>query len=88
MNQVFREGLDKFCGVYLDDIIVFSKTEAEHREHLAWVMERLRANSLYAKRSKCLFGVHELRYLGHLVTADGVRPDPAKIEAVACWPAP
>ena len=83
MNSVLRDGLDKFCCVYLDDILVFSKNEAEHAQHLRWVFNQLRAHSLHVKRSKCRFGVKEIEYLGHVVTADGVKPDPAKLSAVA-----
>ena len=88
MNSVLRDGLDSFCCVYLDDILVFSRNEAEHAQHLKWVFNRLRAHNLQVKRAKCKFGVQEIEYLGHLVTGDGVKPDPAKIASVATWPTP
>lgn len=56
MNTVLREGLDRFVTVYLDDILVFSRTEDEHEEHLRWVLGRLREHKLFAKKSKCSFG--------------------------------
>ena len=82
------EGLDRFCTVYLDDILVFSRDEEEHQAHLKWVFQKLRENSLHVKRAKCKFGVDQIEYLGHLVTAEGVKPDPAKIATVANWPPP
>ena len=57
MNSVLREGLDSMCMVYLDDILVFSRNEAEHRRHLAWVLGKLKEHGLHVKRSKCKWGV-------------------------------
>jgi len=88
MNSVLRDGLDSLCCVYLDDILVFSRNEAEHAQHLKWVFDSLRAHNLWVKRAKCKFGVKEIEYLGHLVTGDGVKPDPEKITSVATWPTP
>lgn len=88
MNSVLREGLDRFCMVYLDDILVFSRDEQQHREHLHWVFSKLREHSLHVKRAKCTFGADQIEYLGHLVTAEGVKPDPAKTEVVRSWPVP
>jgi len=88
MNSMLRDGLDSFCCVYLDDILVFSRNEMEHAQHLKWVFNRLRAHNLRVKQAKCKFGVQEIKYLGHLVTGDGVKPDPAKIASVATWPTP
>ena len=88
MNGVLREGLDKFCTVYLDDILVFSRDDSEHSKHLDWVFTQLRKHSLHVKRAKCKFGVNSIEYLGHLVTADGVKPDPSKVKAVQSWPTP
>ena len=83
MTGVVRGGLDKFCMVYLDDILVFSKTAAEHEEHLRWVLRKLADNKMYLKRAKCTFGRDSIEYLGHKVSAKGVKPDPKKIEVVA-----
>ena len=76
------------CTVYLDDILVYSHSDEEHRRHLAWVFSKLREHGLHVKRSKCKFGIAEIEYLGHLVTADGVKPDPGKVSVIKSWPAP
>ena len=87
MNKVFQH-LGKFCLVYLDDILIFSKTEEEHLDHLKQVLDLLRANKYYAKISKCHFMKDELEYLGHIVGRDGIRVDPRKVKAVNDWPTP
>ena len=88
MNGVLRGGLDAFCMVYLDDILIFSRTTQEHEEHLRWVLARLAENQMYLKRSKCSFGLESIEYLGHKVSAAGVQPDPKKIDVIAKWPVP
>ncbi|KAL0541166.1 hypothetical protein IC582_021205 [Cucumis melo] len=88
MNGVFREFLDTFVIVFIDDILIYSKTEAEHEEHLRMVLQTLRDNKLYAKFSKCEFWLKQVSFLGHVVSKAGVSVDPAKIEAVASWPRP
>ncbi|KAL0549065.1 hypothetical protein IC582_013545 [Cucumis melo] len=88
INRVFREFLDTFVIVFIDDILIYSKTEAEHEEHLRMVLETLRANKLYAKFSKCEFRLKQVSFLGHVVSKAGVSVDPAKIEAVTSWPQP
>ena len=88
MNEVLREHLDDFVTVYLDDILIFSKSDDEHARHLQWVLGKLREHGLFAKRTKCAFGLDSVEYLGHVVTAEGISPDPAKIEAITTWPAP
>jgi hypothetical protein len=87
MNEIFRP-FRQFVVVYLDDILIFSKSPEEHAQHLKQVLQVLRDNSLYAKLSKCEFERAELKFLGHIVGKDGVKPDPAKIQAVADWPVP
>ncbi|KAL0549444.1 hypothetical protein IC582_013926 [Cucumis melo] len=81
MNRVFKDFLDTFVRVFIDDILIHSKTEAEHEEHLHQVLETLRANKLYAKFSKCEFWLKKVTFLGHVVSVD-----PAKIEVVTSWP--
>ncbi|KAA0054678.1 gag protease polyprotein [Cucumis melo var. makuwa] len=81
MNRVFREFLDTFVIVFIDDILIYSKTEAEHEEHLRMVLQTLRDNKLYAKFSKCEFWLKQVSFLGHVVSKAGVSVDPAKIEA-------
>ncbi|KAL4026089.1 hypothetical protein IC575_014513 [Cucumis melo] len=88
MNRVFKDFLDSFIIVFIDDILIYSKTEAEHEEHLYQVLETLRANKLYAKFSKCEFWLKKVTFLGHVVSSEGVSVDPTKIEAVTNWPRP
>ncbi|KAA0036185.1 reverse transcriptase [Cucumis melo var. makuwa] len=88
MNKVFREFLDTFVIVFIDDILIYSKTEVEHEEHLRMVLQTLRDNKLYAKFSKCEFFLKQVSFLGHVVFKAGVSVDPAKIEAVTSWTRP
>ncbi|TYK03209.1 pol protein [Cucumis melo var. makuwa] len=88
MNRVFREFLDTFVIVFIDDILIYSKTEAEHEEHLRMVLQTLRDNKLYAKFSKCEFWLKQLSFLGHVVSKAEVSVDPAKIEVVTSWTRP
>ncbi|KAA0043070.1 reverse transcriptase [Cucumis melo var. makuwa] len=88
MNRVFREFLDTFVIVFIDDILIYSKTEAEHEEHLRMVLQTLRDNKLYAKFSKCEFWLKQVSFLGHVVSKAGVSVDPAKIETVTSWTRP
>ena len=88
MNRIFQQHLGKFVLVYLDDILVFSKTQEEHLEHLRKVFEILRENKLFAKLTKCRFAKSELEYLGHAVGKDGIKVDPRKIETVTTWARP
>lgn len=88
MNDIFRHHLDKFIIIYLDDILVYSKTLDEHVEHLRLVLKLLRQHQLYVKMSKCAFGQSSLPFLGHVLGSDGIRVDPAKTSAVKNWPTP
>ncbi|KAA0040402.1 pol protein [Cucumis melo var. makuwa] len=88
MNRVFREFLDTFVIVFIDDILIYSKTEAEHEEHLRIVLQTLRDNKLYAKFSKCEFWLKQVSFLGHVVSKAEVSVDPAKIGAVTGWTRP
>ncbi|KAA0057631.1 pol protein [Cucumis melo var. makuwa] len=88
MNREFREFLDTFVIVFIDDILIYSKMEAEHEEHLRMVLQTLRDNKLYAKFSKCEFWLKQVSFLGHVVSKAGVSVDPAKIEAVTSWTRP
>jgi hypothetical protein len=78
MNSVFMPELDNFVVVFIDDILVYSKNEAEHVEHLHIVLQRLRDHRLYAKLSKCDFWLKEIKFLGHTISQDGVSVDPEK----------
>lgn len=88
MHQSFREYLDDFVLVFLDDILIYSKTLEEHERHVRKVLEVLRKEKLYAKESKCEFFRTEVEFLGHMVGRDGVRMMEDKVKAVADWPEP
>jgi hypothetical protein len=88
MNGVFQEYLDKFVIVFLDDILIYSKSEEEHEHHLRMVLQVLRECQLYAKLSKCSFYQKQIHYLGHIISKDGIAVDLEKIEAIREWPAP
>ena len=88
MNGVFREYLDKFIQVFIDDILIYSRTMEEHDEHLRLVLQCLREHKLYGKLSKCSFYQSRIHYLGHVISGEGVSVDPAKVEAIMEWPAP
>nr|CAB3502823.1 unnamed protein product [Digitaria exilis] len=81
----FMDYLDKFVVVFIDDILVFSKNEEEHKEHLRLVMQRLREHQLYAKLSKCEFWLKEVSFLGHVLSNGGVAVDPKKVRDVLNW---
>ena len=86
MNRVLGDCLDKFALVYLDDILIYSKNEAEHKEHVNHVLNLLRKAQLVANFKKCEFGQRELIFVGFKITADGILPAPSKINAVKNWP--
>ena len=88
MNRVFRPYLDRFVIVFIDDILVYSKTEELHQEHLRMVLQTLREHRLYAKFSKCDFWSREVKFLGHVVTSEGIAVDSSKVEAVLNWQKP
>ena len=82
MNRVFRPYVDQFVVVFLDDILVYSKDRENHNTHLRVVLETLRKEQLYAKLSKCKFWLNEVSFLGHIISKEGIRADPKKIEVV------
>jgi hypothetical protein len=82
MNKVFMEYMDKFVVVFVDDILIFSKTEEEHETDLRLVLEKLRTHQLYAKFSKCEFWLSEVAFLGHVMSTGGVSADPGKVKGV------
>ena len=79
MNNVFKDLLGKSVLIYLDDILVFSKTPEEHVRHVKEVMEVLRAHKLYAKLTKCEFGKQKLAFMGHVVSAEGIQRIPRRL---------
>ncbi|KAJ3686553.1 hypothetical protein LUZ61_015717 [Rhynchospora tenuis] len=88
MNTIFKPYLRRFVLVFFDDILVYSKNMSEHQEHLGLTLELLIQHQLYAKRSKCEFGLSSIEYLGHVISKEGVSTDPKKIQAMLSWPTP
>ena len=88
MNRVFHPYLDKFVVVFIDDILVYSKSREEHVDHLRDVLQTLADHQLYAKLKKCDFWMEKIHFLGHVISAKGVSVNPAKIAAVVEWPRP
>ena len=88
MNKVFMEFLDKFVVVFIDDILVYSKNEEEHKELLRLVLGKLREHQLYAKFSKCEFWLKEVGFLRHVISVEGIAVGPTKIVTVTNWVAP
>ncbi|WVZ58487.1 hypothetical protein U9M48_008759 [Paspalum notatum var. saurae] len=88
MNKVFMEYLDKFVVVFIDDILIYSKTEEEHEEHLRLVLQKQREHKLYAKLSKCEFWIDEVPFLEHIVSKGGIMVDPSKVSSVMDWKVP
>ena len=82
MNRVFHPYLDKFVIVFIDDILIYSKSIAEYEHHLKIVLEVLRQERLYAKLSKSNFWLNEIMFLGHVISSAGISVDPHKIEVV------
>ena len=82
MNNVMHKYLDKFVVVFIDDILIYLKTEKEHKEHLRIVLQELRDHNLFAKFSKCDFFKDKIQYLGHVVTKEGISVDPKKIKEI------
>jgi hypothetical protein len=88
MNETFREFLDKFLVIYLDDFLVYSNNLKEHKMHVRQVLERLREAGLYLKPSKCQFHAEEVEFLGFVIGKNGVAMDPGKVESITSWPTP
>uniref|UniRef100_A0A2N9HGB9 RNA-directed DNA polymerase n=1 Tax=Fagus sylvatica TaxID=28930 RepID=A0A2N9HGB9_FAGSY len=88
MNDVFKPFLRKFVLVFFDDILVYSQSLEEHKIHLKTVLQVLLDHQLFAKKSKCVFAVGEVEYLGHVISGRGVQTDPKKIAAMVNWPKP
>jgi hypothetical protein len=82
MNKVFMEYLDKFVVVFIDDILVYSRSEVEH---LRLALQKLRENRLYAKLSKCEFWMKQVVFLGHVISKRGISVDPSKVQDVLSW---
>ncbi|WVZ76319.1 hypothetical protein U9M48_024303 [Paspalum notatum var. saurae] len=88
MNRVFMDYLDKLIVVFIDDILIYSKSEEEHEVHLRLVLQRLREHKLYAKLKKCEFWIDEVPFLGHIISKGRIAVDPRKISAITNWEVP
>ncbi|GJR57592.1 putative reverse transcriptase domain-containing protein [Tanacetum coccineum] len=88
MNRVCKPYLDKFVIVFIDDILIYSKDEKEHEEHLKAILELLKKEQLYAKFSKCEFWIPKVQFLDHVIDSRGIHVDPAKIESIKDWASP
>nr|GEX11486.1 putative reverse transcriptase domain-containing protein [Tanacetum cinerariifolium] len=85
MNRVCKPYLDKFVIVFIDDILIYSRSEEEHEAHLKTILDLLKKEKLYAKFSKCEFWLKEVQFLGHVVNKEGIHVDPSKVESVKNW---
>ena len=88
MNRVFHEYLDRFVIVFIDDILIFSKSMEEHEEHLRIVFQILMEKKLYAKFKKCEFWLDQVVFLGYVISKAGIFVDPSKVEAMVDWARP
>ncbi len=86
MNDIFRPFLDDFVVIYLDDILIYSKSLKEYKEHVRQVLTLLREHKLYTESNKCAFAQTEVEFLGHIVSQEGIATDPTKMEAIKNWP--
>jgi hypothetical protein len=88
MNSIFHPYIREFVVVYIDDILIFSKTVAEHQAHVRLVLDVLKREKFYVCKTKSSFAEKEIKYLGHIIDKQGIRLDPKKVEAVQTWPVP
>ncbi|XP_022003921.1 uncharacterized mitochondrial protein AtMg00860-like [Helianthus annuus] len=88
MNRVCQPMLDRSVIIFIDNILVYSRNEADHASHLREVLKILRRERLYAKFMKCAFWLREVQFLGHVISAEGILVDPLKVEAVSKWNPP
>jgi hypothetical protein len=85
MNKVFMEYLNKFIVVFINDILIYSRSEEEHEEHIRLVLQKLREHKLYAKLNKCEFCMKQIAFLRHVISKGGVSMDPSKVQDVLSW---
>jgi hypothetical protein len=88
MNKIFMEYLDKFVVVFIDDILICSRSEEEHEGHLRLILQKLRDHKLNAKLSKCEFWLEQVAFLRHVILKGGISMDPSKVQDVLSWKAP
>ena len=87
-NDIFRDLLDICLIIYLDDLLVYSKTQEEHDSHVLLVLKRLREHGLYANLEKCSFDCNQVEFLGYVISSEGISMDPAKVQTVLEWQTP
>jgi hypothetical protein len=85
MNKVFMEYMDKFVMVFIENILVYSRSEEEHEEHPYLILQKLRDHRLYARLNKCEFWLKQVAFLGHIISKGGISVDPSKIQDVLSW---
>jgi hypothetical protein len=88
LSSVFMPELEKFVMVFIDDILVYSKNEEEHEQHLRIILQRLHNHQLYVKFSKCAFWLKEVTFLGHVISVEGIAVDPSKVQELLDWKSP
>jgi hypothetical protein len=88
MNKVFMEYLDRFVVLFIDNILIYYRSESDHEEHLRLVLQKLRDNQLYAKFSKCEFWIGEVPFLGHIISNGGISLDTAIVKEIMEWSVP
>ena len=88
MNAILQPFLHKFVLVFFDDILIYSRTWADHLRHIRAVLSELQRQQLFLKRAKCAFASTSVAYLGHVISEAGVAMDPAKVQAILDWPVP
>jgi hypothetical protein len=88
LNSVFMPELDKFLVVFIDDILVYSRNEGEHEQHLRIILQRLHDHQLYAKFTKCAFWLKDVPFLGHVISVEGTAVNSSKVQEVLDWKSP
>jgi len=88
VNRIFHVYLERFVVVFIDDILIYSKFEEEHAEHLKIVLQVLKEKKFFAKLLKCEFWLKEVSFLGHVISGNGISVDPSKFDAVSQWETP
>ena len=88
MNDIFSDLLDVSMIIYLDDILIYSNNPADHKKHVCEVLHRLRENGLYACPDKCCFSEDTIKYLSFILSKDGLKIDPSKVQTIQDWPEP
>ena len=88
MNDIFRDLLDVYCVIYIDDILIYSETLEDHKVHVRTILQRLKDNNLYSKIEKCIFHASSVEFLGYVVSSNGISMEPSRVKAIRDWPTP